>query len=75
MCRLADDVLVCAAGRRIFQFSKHARCCSWFEQRRCDGRFGMGKIVCDCCAADACERAATVCLIDFVVVTCVLEVG
>ena len=58
MRRVADDVLACAAWRRLHDSAKHARCCCWFEQRRCDGRFGRGKIVFDCCAADACVKAA-----------------
>ena len=35
MCRVADDVLACAAWRRLHDQSRHARCCCWFEQRRC----------------------------------------
>ncbi len=58
MRRVADDVLACSAWRRLhdslYFFAKHARCCCWFEQRRCHGCFGRCKIACDCCAADAC---------------------
>ena len=70
-----NDVFVCAAWRRLHDRSKHARGCCWAEQRRSDGCFGRGKIVCDCCVADACVRAATLCWIAWVVVTWRLDIG
>ena len=69
VCLVVYDVFACAAWRRLYDSAKHARCCCWFEQWCCDGCFGRGKIVFDCCVADACVRAATVWLIDFGVVT------
>ena len=72
---VADNVCVCTAWRRLRVSAKHARGCCWFEQRRSHGRFGLGKIACACCAADACVRAATVCLTDWVVVTWMLDIG
>ena len=80
MRRVADDVLACAARRRLHDSVQRTRCCCRFEQRRCDGRFGQCKIFFDCCSADACVRAAMcvcvcVCLIDWVVATWRFDIG
>jgi hypothetical protein len=64
---VADDVFVHADWRRLHDHSTHTRGCFWFEQRRCDGRFGQGKIVCVCCVAVGCVREATAFLIHLVV--------
>ena len=72
---VADIVCVCTAWRRLHDSAKHTRGCCWFEQRRSHGSFGLCKIACACCAADACVRAATVCLTDWVVVTWRLDIG
>ena len=55
----ADDCVCFRAGwRRHHDRSQHARGCCWFEQRRCDGCFGISKTyVCDCCVTDVCEGA------------------
>ena len=72
----ADDCVCFRAGwRRHHDRSRHARGCCWFEQRRSHGSLRRGKITCACCAADACVRAATVCLTDWVVVTWRLDIG
>ncbi len=75
MVLVADDVCVFAAWRRLHDLAIHARCYYWFQQRRSHGSFRQGKIACACCAADACVRAATVCLTDWVVVTWRLDIG